>query len=76
MSKLILLLFLGVLAFFFFKGFQRAAARRQGKAQRPEAPERMVACARCGVHLPESEALEADDGGRFCSEEHRRLGAA
>jgi len=38
-------------------------------------PERMVACARCGVHLPESEALEGD-GGRFCSEEHRRLGAA
>lgn len=76
MSKLILLLFLGFLAYLLFKGLQRAAARRQGKAQPPLAPERMVACARCGVHLPESESLEGDAGGRFCSEEHRRLGAA
>lgn len=75
MSKLILLLFLGLLAYLVFKGFQRAASRRNGDADRPKAPERMVACARCGVHLPESEALEGD-GGRFCSEEHRRLGAA
>ena len=74
MSKLILLLFLGLLAYFVFKGFQRSAARR-GEQQRPQAPERMVACARCGVHLPVSEALEGD-GGRFCSEEHRRLGPA
>lgn len=76
MSKLILLLFLGFLAYLLFKGLQRAAARRPGKAQPPSAPERMVACARCGVNLPESEALEGDAGGRFCSEEHRRLGAA
>ncbi len=75
MSKLILLLFLGLLAYLVFKGFQRAAARRGEQARKPQVPERMVACARCGVHLPESEALEGD-GGRFCSEEHRRLGAA
>ena len=74
MSKLILLLFLGFLAYLLFKGLQRAAARRQGKAQPPPAPERMVACARCGVHLPESEAVQTE-GRHFCSEEHRRLGA-
>ncbi len=74
MSKLILLLFLGLLAYLVFKGFQRAAARRERSKGSPQTPERMVACARCGVHLPESEALE-DAGQRFCSEEHRRLGA-
>ncbi len=75
MSKLILLLFLGLLAYLVFKGFQRTASRRRSDAGRTRVPERMVTCARCGVHLPESEALEGD-GGRFCSEEHRQLGAA
>jgi uncharacterized protein len=33
---------------------------------------KMVACAHCGVHLPESEAIR--DGDKyFCSEEHRRI---
>ena len=76
MSKLILLLLLGFLAYLVFKGLRRTASRRQEKAEKPLTPERMVACARCGVHLPESEALEGGDGKRFCSEEHRRLGAA
>ena len=76
MSKLILLLVLGFLAYLVFKGFQRAASRRERSADSPPTSERMVACARCGVHLPESESLEGDAGGRFCSEEHRRLGAA
>jgi len=50
-----------------------------GKSRRPRPaapprreipPEKMVACARCGVHLPESDALAAN--GRFyCSEDHR-----
>ena len=75
MSKLILLLFLGLIAYLVFKGFQRAASRRTGDAGRPKAPERMVTCSHCGVNLPESEALDGD-GGPFCSEEHRRLGAA
>lgn len=75
MSKLILLLVLGLLAYLVFKGFQRSAARRERREDAQRSPERMVACARCGVHLPESEAIE-DDGRRYCSEEHRRLGAA
>ena len=75
MSKLILLLFLGLLAYLVFKGFQRNASRPRAGDDAARAPERMVACARCGVHLPESESFEGA-GGRFCSEEHRRLGAA
>lgn len=75
MSKLILLLFLGLVAYLVFKGIKRTAFRRRNDEEKPRAPERMVTCARCGVHLPESEAIEGD-GGPFCSEEHRRLGAA
>lgn len=38
------------------------------------APERMVACAHCGVHVPESESVRGSSGAFYCSEEHRRLG--
>ena len=72
-GKLILLLCLGLLAYLAYKGF-RPSSRNNEQVPPQQGPERMVACARCGVHLPESEALEGD-GGRFCSDEHRRLGA-
>lgn len=36
-------------------------------------PERMLACAHCGVHIPESEGVQ-DASGFYCSDEHRRLG--
>ena len=35
------------------------------------ATETMVRCARCGVHLPASEALTGAGSAVFCSEEHR-----
>jgi uncharacterized protein len=42
-------------------------------AQAGEMKGELVACAHCGVNLPQSEARSA--GGRFfCSEEHWRLG--
>ena len=38
-------------------------------------PQQMVQCARCGLHLPVSEALSSNKatGVYFCSAEHRRL---
>ncbi len=55
-----------------------AATRAEGgktASRRVGAPETMVQCAVCGVHLPGSEARFA--GGRvFCSDDHRRLGTA
>lgn len=37
---------------------------------RASAPQAMVSCARCGVHLPQSEALQK--GGRsYCCAAHR-----
>ena len=50
-------------------------SKRQNKVSDPsprqhQAPENMLSCAHCGVHLPESEGIVAGD--RFyCSEAHR-----
>lgn len=44
-------------------------------AGRDASPAQMVACARCGLHLPQEDALR-DGGGRpFCTAEHRDAGA-
>lgn len=67
MSKVILLLVLALVAYVLIKG---AARRRRPPAAAGRPPEHMVACSRCGVNLPRSEALE-EDGRFYCSEEHR-----
>jgi len=66
----IILLFLGLLlAWWILKGYRR---RVDGSETRPDgAPEDMVRCERCGVHLPRSESLVAG-GKHYCSVEHRR----
>ncbi|MGV2861508.1 PP0621 family protein, partial [Achromobacter sp. AGC39] len=50
-----------------------------GKAARsapaPAAPESMVRCAHCGIHLPRSEAVLVN-GMTWCSTEHSTLGPA
>ena len=69
MAKIILL-FLGLLlAWWILKGYRR---RIDGSETPPSgAPEDMVRCERCGVHLPRSESLVAE-GRHYCSVEHRR----
>ena len=48
-----------------------ATSRRRGGAARPPpAPQEMIACAYCGVHLPRDEALPGR-GGVFCGDAHR-----
>jgi len=44
--------------------------RRRGGVRPPPAPQQMVACAHCGVHLPRDEALPGR-GGVFCGDAHR-----
>ena len=44
--------------------------RRGGAAPPPRAPQEMIACAHCGVHLPRDEALPGR-GGVFCGDAHR-----
>jgi uncharacterized protein len=71
MGKLLVLVLVGVVFYLVWRGVARRARTDRGRCSGVEA-ERMVGCRQCGVHLPISEAVEAD-GNYFCSEEHRRL---
>ncbi len=44
--------------------------------RRPAAPQDMVPCAVCGVHLPQGDALTDGRGRHFCSAQHRQQGGA
>jgi uncharacterized protein len=73
MGKLVVLILLAVLAVWLVRRALRAA-NPPDPAQNKPIQQDLVACARCGVHLPRSEARIAD-GKLFCGEEHARLGA-
>ena len=67
-----LLLFI-LLAVVFYKLTGRRNARpaeQQKKPAAPPAPQSMVSCAQCGLHLPQNEALPGR-GGVFCTAAHR-----
>lgn len=80
----ILLFILFLIGVFYVRRALNGGARSQGESARADEPrgapkptekiEQMVACAHCGVHVPESEGVRSE-GGFFCSEAHRRLGA-
>jgi len=76
LAKFLLLIALIAVVYFLYRGFRRdvTAQARQNTAQhRPApAPEDMVRCLVCGVHLPRSESFTSR-GKFFCSDEHRRL---
>ena len=54
----------------------RAQTRKPDKAAAPgpAQPTPMLACAHCGVHLPQAEALTDGAGRPFCGEAHRLAG--
>lgn len=74
-------LLLGIVALAWLRSRSGDAGSGRDAPPRPDAgreaasgaPEPMVACAHCGVHLPAAESL-AGDGRYYCCEEHRRLG--
>jgi uncharacterized protein len=49
--------------------------RHRGESSRPPAapgaPQDMVSCAQCGLHLPQPDAVRGGDGRFYCSQEHR-----
>ncbi len=67
--KILLFLIAVVVLLWLLRG---TASRRRnvGATERPPAPQPMIACAYCGVHLPRDEALPGR-GGVFCGEAHR-----
>ena len=53
----------------------RQASSPASPPSQAKAPEAMVACAHCGVLLPQGDALAGPvEGQHFCSEAHRRAG--
>ncbi|HWI11812.1 MAG TPA: PP0621 family protein [Burkholderiaceae bacterium] len=70
MKFLLLLVAVFVLLWLLRGSLQRA--RRPPSAPKPgaEAPQPMLSCAHCGLHLPRDEALPGR-GGVFCGAAHR-----
>jgi len=70
LAKIILLVLGLLLVYWILRSYRRRVERRE---PRPPAAggEDMVQCARCGVHLPRSESITAQDQF-YCSPEHQR----
>ena len=73
--RLVVLIVLIVLAVWLIRrAFLTSSKSRNAPPRQGNLEGDLVACARCGMHLPRNEAREA--GGRlYCGEEHARLGA-
>ena len=71
MGRILFFLLLAIAVYLLWRSLQRRGtdARAAGLEQR--APQAMVSCATCGLHLPRQEALPLGDR-YFCCEEHRR----
>ncbi|MBL8431321.1 MAG: hypothetical protein J0M01_02625 [Dechloromonas sp.] len=67
MKYLLLIALVAAIWWVWKKRAQRPAPRTPGGARDPE---RMVVCAHCGVHLPQSDSIAAN-GAHFCCEAHR-----
>ena len=73
----VLLLVLVVLVLALLLGTRRRPAKpapRSRRAAPTPQPLPMLACAHCGVHLPQAEALVDPDGHGYCCEAHHIAG--
>lgn len=65
MARILLLLAIGFVIYALFRGFFRSQVGGDGKPQ-PREAEDMVACSRCGVNMPRSEAAQGPGGKYTC----------
>jgi uncharacterized protein len=71
LARVLLLLIIAFLIYLIFRGFFRAQTRKsEAAAKAAAASEDMVACARCGVNVPRSEAA-MKDGVFYCKDNPR-----
>lgn len=75
MGRLLILLLLVIAAVWLVRRALRGAPRPGVSEGGSAAPEDLVRCAHCGVHLPRAEARAAD-GSLYCGDPHARLGPA
>lgn len=80
MSKILILVFVALVVLWLLLGRRRGDSRPgEPQADKPAAkpplkPQAMLACAHCGVHLPQSDVLAGPDGRPYCSDAHRLAG--
>lgn len=78
MKFLLLLAVIGI-ALLLFKARQRGPAakappRKRTQAAASAAPTPMLACAHCGVHLPQTDAVNDAQGRPYCGAAHLAAG--
>ncbi|MEJ6020967.1 PP0621 family protein [Ramlibacter sp. PS4R-6] len=74
MIKILLVIAVVFAVIWFLRG-ARTASRGEGEPKRPAAPpapQDMVECPVCRVHLPRADALPGPDGQLYCCAEHRQ----
>jgi uncharacterized protein len=71
MGRILFFLLLAVLAYMLWRSMQRRDKTTPPPGSDQPAPQAMVSCATCGLHVPRHEALLLGDR-YFCCEEHRR----
>jgi uncharacterized protein len=71
MTRIIFFLALALIVYLLLKSHRRRGSEGSGAngGQMSAAGEAVVACSRCGVHVPISESVELD-GRRYCCSEH------
>lgn len=71
--KFLILLAVLVVAYLFWRNARLGAPPRDARPPKPPAgaPQEMVRCAHCGLHLPQADALPGPGERFFCSQEHR-----
>jgi uncharacterized protein len=65
----------GMLLWLFGRGRRSLGPRKPEAGAPPQAPQAMITCAHCGVHLPREDAVE-HDGRSYCSQAHQIAGPA
>ena len=74
--KYLVLLVVLVVAIGIWRSRRAPDTSREKSTSAPLAlPQDMLACAHCGIHIPQAEALMLGNHA-YCSAEHRRLGPA
>jgi uncharacterized protein len=73
MGRVLVIIVLVVVAVWLIRRALRSSGAKEASAKPPVEGD-LVACARCGLNLPRTEAREAG-GALYCSDEHAKLGA-
>ena len=74
LGRILLLIIIGFAIYLLFRGFMRSQAKDEAQRTSAREPEDMIACARCGVNLPRSDALA--EGNAFVCRDNPRCIAA